>query len=57
MCPEHWTDQRKVEIAELILGVLRGFLVEWRNSGDAARFGAGFAGLLQALEREEAADG
>ena len=37
ICPADWDPQRKHEVAELILGVLRGFLVEWRTSGDAAR--------------------
>ncbi|MGI8418670.1 MAG: TetR/AcrR family transcriptional regulator [Nakamurella sp.] len=56
ICPENWTAQRKLEIAELILGVLRGFLVEWRTSGDGDGIGAGFEALVRALEREEAAE-
>jgi AcrR family transcriptional regulator len=56
ICPDHWPDQRKYEVAELILGVLRGFLIEWRTSGDAAGIEAGFRALVRALEREEAAD-
>lgn len=56
ICPEHWTDRRKFEIAELILGVLRGFLVEWRTGGDTDGIDAGFDALVRALEREEAAD-
>jgi len=55
LCPERWSDERKVEVAELILGTLRGFLVEWRTSGDAAGIAAGFEALGRALEREEAA--
>ncbi len=57
LCPEHWTDERKLEVAELILGVLRGFLVEWRTSRDAAGIEAGFTALVRALEQEEAASG
>jgi len=55
LCPERWSDERKLEVAELILGTLRGFLVEWRTSGDAAGIAAGFEALGRALEREEAA--
>ncbi|MFI6601908.1 hypothetical protein ACIBHX_37155 [Nonomuraea sp. NPDC050536] len=54
LCPVDWSDQRKLEVAELILGALRGFLVEWRTSGDAAGVAAGFEALVRALEREEA---
>ena len=56
LCPQRWSDQRKLEVAELILGTLRGFLVEWRTSGDAAGIAAGFEALGRALEREEAAE-
>ena len=55
LCPETWTDARKREVAELILATLRGFLIEWRTSGDAAGIEAGFAALVRALEREESA--
>ncbi|TCC17396.1 TetR/AcrR family transcriptional regulator [Kribbella speibonae] len=55
LCPDAWEDQRKTEVAELILATLRGFLIEWRTSGDAAGIEAGFAALLRALEREEQA--
>lgn len=53
LCPDAWEDRRKTEVAELILATLRGFLIEWRTSGDAAGIEAGFAALLRALEREE----
>ncbi|WP_345612273.1 TetR/AcrR family transcriptional regulator [Pseudonocardia adelaidensis] len=56
LCPDHWSDQRKVEVAEMILAVLRGFLVDWLTSGDTAGVAAGFEALARALEREEAAD-
>ncbi len=55
LCPEGWSDRRKLEVAEMILAVLRGFLVDWRTSGDAPGIDAGFAALIRALEREEAA--
>jgi AcrR family transcriptional regulator len=54
-CPADWPDDRKLEVAEMILGALRGFLVDMRTSGDAAGVEAGFAGLSRALDREEAA--
>ncbi len=57
LCPEAWSDRRKLEVAEMILAVLRGFLVDWRTSGDAPGIDAGFAALIRALEREEAARG
>jgi AcrR family transcriptional regulator len=56
VCPEHWSDRRKLEVAELMLAALRGFLVDARTSGDAAGVAAGLAALVRALEREEAAD-
>jgi DNA-binding transcriptional regulator YbjK len=56
LCPEHWTDRRKLEVSEMILAVLRGFLVDARTSGDTAGIAAGFKALVRALEREEAAD-
>jgi hypothetical protein len=55
ICPEQWSDQRKFEVAELILAALRGLLVELRTSGDAAGVARGFEALARALEREEAA--
>ena len=54
ICPAHWTDERKHEIAEFILGTLRGFLIEYRTSGDTAGIDSGFAALTRALDREEA---
>lgn len=56
ICPEHWSGGRKLEVAEMILAVLRGFLVDSRTSGDAEGIAAGFAALVRALDREEAAD-
>ncbi|MEV4259903.1 hypothetical protein [Kribbella sp. NPDC049584] len=55
LCPESWSEQRRQEVAELVLGTLRGFLIEWRTSGDAAGIEAGLAALTRALEREEQA--
>ncbi len=55
ICPEDWSEQRKLEVAEMILAVLRGFLIDWLTSGDTAGVEAGFEALVRALEREEAA--
>jgi AcrR family transcriptional regulator len=53
LCPEHWTERRKLEVSEVILAALRGFLVDWRTSGDADGIAAGFAALTRFLEHEE----
>jgi AcrR family transcriptional regulator len=54
-CPPHWPEQRKLEVAELILAALRGFLVDLLTSPDGDGAAAGFTALLRAVEREEAA--
>ena len=55
ICPEDWSDQRKREVAEMILGVLRGFLIGRLTSENSAGVDAGFEALERALDREEAA--
>ena len=55
ICPPAWPERRKIEVAQLILATLRGFLIEWRTSGDSAGIEAGLTALVRALEREEAA--
>ena len=55
LCPPDWSDERKREVAEMILAVMRGFLMEWRTSGDTTGIDAAFEALVRALEREEAA--
>jgi AcrR family transcriptional regulator len=57
LCPAEWPDGRKEEVAEMILAVLRGFLVDWLTRGDLTGVDAGFKALLRALEREELAAG
>ena len=57
MCPSGWAELRKIEVSEMILAALRGFLVDWRTSADSDGIAAGFRSLVRALEREEAADG
>lgn len=55
VCPPHWPATRRLEVAEMMLAALRGFLVDARTSGDSAGIAAGFEALARALEREEAA--
>jgi hypothetical protein len=55
-CPDHWPDRRKLEVAEMMLAALRGFLVDARTSGDTEGIAAGFEALARALDREEATD-
>jgi AcrR family transcriptional regulator len=56
LCPPEWSAERKAEVAEMVLAVLRGFLVDWRTAGETPGITAGFAALMRALDREEAAD-
>ena len=54
ICPQDWPEQRKLEVAEMILATLRGFLIDWLVSGTMTGVEAGFEALARALEREEA---
>ncbi|HET9969213.1 MAG TPA: hypothetical protein VFQ68_13340 [Streptosporangiaceae bacterium] len=55
ICPQDWPEQRKLEVCEMILASLRGFLIDWLVSGNMTGAEAGFEALARALEREEAA--
>ena len=55
LCPADWPDRRKLEVAEMILAVLRGLLIESYTSGDDTGVRAGLEALARALDREEAA--
>ena len=55
ICPTEWTDRRKLEVAEMILASLRGFLIDWLTSGSTTGVESGFEALARALDREEAA--
>ena len=57
VCPPDWPERRKIEVAEMILAALRGFLIDLLTSGNTAGAEAGFAALARALDREEAASG
>lgn len=56
ICPEQWPERRKLEVSEMILATLRGFLVDWRTSADADGIAAGLDALARALDREEATE-
>ena len=55
LCPAGWDERRKLEVAEMVLATLRGFLVDLRTSADTEGIAAGLAALGRALDREEAA--
>jgi hypothetical protein len=55
ICPQDWSELRKLEVCEMVLATLRGFLIDWLVSGNMAGVEAGFEALARALEREEAA--
>ena len=55
ICPPDWTEQRKLEVSELIMAALRGFLIDLLTSGNSEGVEAGFEALARALDREEAA--
>lgn len=55
ICPPAWSEDRKLEVAHMILAVLRGFLVTRLTSGDATGIAEGFEALTRALDREDAA--
>jgi AcrR family transcriptional regulator len=56
ICPAEWADDRKTEIAELILATMRGLLLAQRIEADTHEVAAGLAALERALRHEEAAD-
>jgi AcrR family transcriptional regulator len=56
LCPGDWSDKRKREVAEMVLGVLRGFLIGRLTSEDGTGIDAGFEALARALDREEASN-
>jgi hypothetical protein len=55
VCPPDWPEQRKLEVPEMILAALRGFLIDRLTSGNTTGVEAGFEALARALDREEAA--
>jgi len=55
LCPAGWSDERKRQVAEMILATLRGFTTEQLFADNSEGIAAGLEALLRALEREEAA--
>jgi AcrR family transcriptional regulator len=55
ICPPDWSERRKLEVSEMILAALRGFLIDRLTSGNTLGVEAGFEALGRALDREEAA--
>jgi AcrR family transcriptional regulator len=55
VCPPDWSQERKLEVSEMILAVLRGFLIDRLTSGNTEGVEAGFEALTRALDREETA--
>ena len=55
LLPRDWDERRKLEVAQMVMATLRGFIVEWLTSGDLAGVDAGFEALARALDREESA--
>jgi AcrR family transcriptional regulator len=55
LCPPDWPEQRKLEVSELVLAALRGFLIDQMTSGSSGGAEAGFEALARALDREESA--
>ena len=56
LCPPDWSEQRKIEVAEMILAALRGLLIDRLTSGNIEGVEAGFEALTRALDREEASE-
>jgi len=53
LCPSGWTEERKLEVAELILAAFRGFLIDRLTSGNTEGVQAGLKALTRALDHEE----
>ncbi len=49
VCPPDWPEQRKLEVAEMILAALRGFIVDYLTSGHERTVQAELAFLRQHL--------
>ncbi|GAA2354258.1 TetR/AcrR family transcriptional regulator [Dactylosporangium salmoneum] len=56
ICPAHWDERRRREVAEMILATLRGLLLDRVTGGDHEGVDAGLRALLRALRHEEERD-
>jgi AcrR family transcriptional regulator len=54
LLPPEWAEQRRREVADLLLATFRGFLMDWRTTGDASRIRSALEALARAMDREEA---
>ena len=52
ICPAGWPEQRRDEVANLVLAALRGLLLARRTGGSDREAEAGLAALERALARE-----
>jgi AcrR family transcriptional regulator len=57
LCPPDWPEERRLEVATLVLAALRGLLLDWLTGQAPERVEAGLAALSRALEAEEARPG
>jgi AcrR family transcriptional regulator len=55
LCPAGWSARRKLEVSELILAALRGFLIDRLTSAGTDGVEAGLDALARAVDREVAA--
>lgn len=55
LCPPHWTERRKREVATLIVATLRGCIAEWRITRDMTHITPALDALARALDHEERA--
>lgn len=54
LCPTDWPERRKDEVATMLLAVFRGFLMDWRTTGETVRIDPALEALARMLDREEA---
>lgn len=56
ICPSHWTEQRRQQVATLVLATLRGLLADLLTSDDQGRVEAGLEELCRLLDLEQSRD-
>jgi DNA-binding transcriptional regulator YbjK len=54
LLPSEWAAERRGQVADLLLAVFRGFLMDWRTTSDTARIRPALEALARAMDREEA---
>jgi AcrR family transcriptional regulator len=53
LCPADWPEQRKREVAELLIASFRGLLVGWLTNGDDVGLQAALRALVRMVARED----